>query len=981
MNIELSYNEEFDNLMSELHKKYPSKLFDVDGIGEQLDLNKFSKNFFTTNNTSDVSVDANANVDDISVIAYSTELPKPYLKLNSYYMLWKELKKNYSLEIANEVIEKQINGTLYINDAHGIGGSLSYCFNYSTYDIMLLGLPMIKKIKSVPPKYLYSFKSQLEQFTIIAANSTLGATGLADMLLVMSYYVKNALNSLSDANFHFKDVDSVWKYVEENIVSFIYTINQPLRGNQSCFTNISIYDDNFLNSLKDDYVFLDGTTLDVELVKKIQDLFLTIMNDEMKRTPITFPITTACFSVDQKNNIQDKSFLKFVAKHNKEFGFINIYCGASSTLSSCCFDGTQNVLTKSSNGVYFGTFQDLYDSSWDEHRKNFTIYHNGSWSKGKLIRLPKNDKKMYKIITANNKGILVTDNHIHLTMFGEKDTLSLTTNDYLAFNCRKLDSFPEKCKNLTYNQGFLIGLYLGDGSKYKRKDSNNYEITFSLNETNKSDLTTLSLALKNWGIEKEFHIYYQHNTMLVKIYSEDLYNIINEYVAGNYAHEKEIIVDLFLQSVNFRKGICDGWYASDGGNNNRIYSISKKLIQQGEALFNSIGYNTIVDMFDRTSEKVIIREQIYNRNYPLYSLRWYDMKNRRSMEDVYKIVNNTEYFKIKSIEEYHGDDEFVYCFEMKNQDEPYFTLPNGIITHNCRLRSDTNNEYFNSFGAGSSKIGSLAVVTINLPRLAIKHKNNEQEFYLELKHLVNLCAKINNVRRKLVQKRIDNGNHPLYAHGFINIKKQYSTVGINGFNECIEILGKDILNDNGTQLGLKIIEAINQENTKCSNILKTPHNCEQIPAETVSVKLAAKDKLLKFQNTYNIYSNQFIPLTTKANILDRIRLQGIFDKHFSGGAIAHINVDTQIEDEKQIEDLIETCAKQGVIYFAINYVLSKCVNGHMSVTNGDTCSICGEKITDKYTRVVGFLVNVKNFNKTRREEDFPNRQFYKGGDI
>jgi ribonucleoside-triphosphate reductase len=634
MNIELSYNEEFDNLMSELHKKYPSKLFDVDGIGEQLDLNKFSRNFFTTNNTSDVSVDANANVDDISVIAYSTELPKPYLKLNSYYMLWKELKKNYSLEIANEVIEKQINGTLYINDAHGIGGSLSYCFNYSTYDIMLLGLPMIKKIKSVPPKYLYSFKSQLEQFTIIAANSTLGATGLADMLLVMSYYVKNALNSLSDANFHFKDVDSVWKYVEENIVSFIYTINQPLRGNQSCFTNISIYDDNFLNSLKDDYVFLDGTTLDVELVKKIQDLFLTIMNDEMKRTPITFPITTACFSVDQKNNIQDKSFLKFVAKHNKEFGFINIYCGASSTLSSC-----------------------------------------------------------------------------------------------------------------------------------------------------------------------------------------------------------------------------------------------------------------------------------------------------------------------------------------------------------CRLRSDTNNEYFNSFGAGSSKIGSLAVVTINLPRLAIKHKNNEQEFYLELKHLVNLCAKINNVRRKLVQKRIDNGNHPLYAHGFINIKKQYSTVGINGFNECIEILGKDILNDNGTQLGLKIIEAINQENTKCSNILKTPHNCEQIPAETVSVKLAAKDKLLKFQNTYNIYSNQFIPLTTKANILDRIRLQGIFDKHFSGGAIAHINVDTQIEDEKQIEDLIETCAKQGVIYFAINYVLSKCVNGHMSVTNGDTCSICGEKITDKYTRVVGFLVNVKNFNKTRREEDFPNRQFYKGGDI
>lgn len=634
MEIKISYSDEFDALLKTLKAKYPEKLFNMDGIGDNLDINKFSKKFFSSKVTTDASVDENSNVDNVDIVTYTTELPKPFLRLNSYYMLWKELKKSYGLELANDIIEKQISGDIYINDLHGIGSAMPYCFNYSTYDIITQGLPMIKKIKSIAPKYLYSFKSQLEQFTILAANSTLGATGLADMLIMMSYYVKNILKTNSDANFKFADEKSAWKYVEENIVSFIYTINQPLRGNQSCFTNVSIYDNVFLDSMKDDYIFPDGSTMDIDLVKKVQDLFLTIMNKEMERTPITFPVTTACFSVNEEKDILDKEFLTFISKHNQKYGFINIYCGSSSTLSSC-----------------------------------------------------------------------------------------------------------------------------------------------------------------------------------------------------------------------------------------------------------------------------------------------------------------------------------------------------------CRLRSDKSNEYFNSFGAGSSKIGSLGVVTINLPRLAYRFKDDINAFHKELKHLVNICSKINHMRRKLVQKRIENGNHPLYEYGFLNLKKQYSTVGINGFNECLNILGKDILTDEGVEMGLKIIKDINEENDKCANIFKSAHNCEQIPAESVSVKLANKDKLLKYQNTYNLYSNQFIPLTVKANMLDRIRLQGKFDNLFTGGAICHLNIETTIEDVKQIEDLITYIAKAGVIYHAQNYVLSECTNGHMTVTKGDICNICGAAIENKFTRVVGFLTNIKNWNKTRREEDFPNRQFYGSNEI
>lgn len=631
MYLKVSYDQDFDELIMHLKSKYPAKLFDMDGIGKQTDLSLFSKEFFAVKTTSDVSVDANANVDDMSVITYNTELPKPFFKLNSYYILWKYLKKLYGHEAANQAVEMQLSGDIYINDFHGIAAGEPYCFNYSTYDIMLLGLPMVSKIKSSAPKYLYAFKSQLEQFVVIASNSTLGATGLADLLIVMSYYVKNILDSNSDAHFTFKSEEDSWKYIRENLVSFIYTINQPMRANQSPFTNVSVFDDEFLNSLCPQYVFPDGSTPDITLVKKLQALFLDIMNTEMERTPITFPVTTACFAVDDQNNIIDEAFALQIAEQNVKYGFINIYSGKSSTLSSC-----------------------------------------------------------------------------------------------------------------------------------------------------------------------------------------------------------------------------------------------------------------------------------------------------------------------------------------------------------CRLRSEQDNEYFNSFGSGSSKIGSLGVVTINMPRLAFTSKNDPELFFSKLSSYVAICSRINNTKRHIVKRRIDNGNLPLYTLGFMELSKQYSTVGVNGLNECCEIFGLDVLTQEGQDFILKTLTTINEANEVCQKRYKTPHNCEQIPGENVSIKLADKDRLAGINDRYDIYSNQFIPLVTSADMLDRIRLQGLFDKHFSGGAICHINVEQRIDDPAKIAELIKVCAKMGVVYWAVNYCLQRCSEGHMTVGNKTTCTVCGSPITDTYTRVVGFLTSVKNWHKVRREQDFPNRVFYPG---
>jgi ribonucleoside-triphosphate reductase len=291
------------------------------------------------------------------------------------------------------------------------------------------------------------------------------------------------------------------------------------------------------------------------------------------------------------------------------------------------------------------------------------------------------------------------------------------------------------------------------------------------------------------------------------------------------------------------------------------------------------------------------------------------------------------------------------------------------------LRSSTDNEYFNSFGAGSTKIGSLGVVTVNLPRLAYLSEAKE-DFIEKVRESTIAVAKINHAKRNIIKKRIDLNSMPLYSLGHMDLSKQYSTYGVTGLNEALISLGYDILSEEGEQFVLYILDAINEENDKMAKRFKSPHNCEQVPAESSAVKLAKRDRTLKYQDKYVLYSNQFIPLTKQADMLDRLRLQGKFDSKFSGGAICHVNVGEKIKDRQTLIDLMIYAAKCGVVYWAVNYALKRCVNSHVFVDE-DICPFCGEGIDHVSTRVVGFFTNVNNWNEMRRNHDWKNRQFYK----
>lgn len=632
-----SYQKEFKDSMIEMLNKYGVEIFNLNGIGEQLDMNKAIKKMANANSVANGSIDSNANAGFTTSITIMHEIAKPNALIQSYYRLWKWLKKNRGLELANKFVEAQITGKFYVNDMHYISYPSPYCFNHSCLVIATQGLVGIDdKNNTMPPKYLRSYFDIIEAYLLISGNATAGATGISNLLVVASVFLKKMINSgYTDSHVSLKSEEDCWTYFKEELTSFIYKLNQPCRGNQSLFTNISVYDDKFLETIIPETVlFIDGEMYgtDLETVRKVQEIYLDIMNEESERVVHTFPVTTACFSSKYnketgKNEIQDEKFLEFICKKNEKNGFINIYAGDTATLSSC-----------------------------------------------------------------------------------------------------------------------------------------------------------------------------------------------------------------------------------------------------------------------------------------------------------------------------------------------------------CRLRSDKSNAFFNSFGGASDSIGSMGVVCINLPQLAFRFKDNYEGLKVELKSLVELAQEVNYAKRCLLKVSIKKGHLPLYTNGYMDLSKQFSTTGFVGLYNLVEIMGKDITEQDGLKLAEEVLSIIENTNEEISEKYKLPVNLEGIPAENTASKLALKDKILGYNKEYNLYSNQFIPLSKRCNLLDRIKLSAVLDQKCSGGSIMHVTTDGKISLQT-MKDVVQSIIESGVKYFAFNYEINQCKDcGKIFVGKENICPECNSENIEKYMRVVGFLTKKASWSDVRQQED---RQYYK----
>ncbi len=325
-----------------------------------------------------------------------------------------------------------------------------------------------------------------------------------------------------------------------------------------------------------------------------------------------------------------------------------------------------------------------------------------------------------------------------------------------------------------------------------------------------------------------------------------------------------------------------------------------------------------------------------------------------------------------------------FTAEMYAEGHSFFTYMSDnadSLSSCCRLRNEiTDNTFSYTLGAGGISTGSKSVLTVNLNRCvqyAVNHRMNYLDF---LSDVVDLCHKVQTAYNENLKKLQANGMLPLFDSGYINMARQYLTIGVNGMVEAAEFMGLKI-NDNAdyrnfVQSILGVVEKKNKEyRTK-----ELMFNCEMIPAENVGVKHAKWDREDGYFVPRDCYNSYFYIVEDESlTILDKFKLHGKpYIEHLTGGSALHMNLDEHLS-KAQYSQLLRVAAKEGCNYFTFNIPNTICNScGHIDKRYLHKCPECGSEDVDYMTRIIGYLKRVSNFSQARQKEAA--RRYYAGKD-
>ena len=339
MNIKFSYNKDFADLWNEMIEKYPEEIFRIQGVhNDNFDISKFSKSFFRKSaSVASISVDANANVKEKSVAQHDYEYPKGVGRLNSFYQMYKWVKKIFGAKAARTAVEKVLSGEIFVNDFSNYY-SKPYCYAFDLRMLLEEGMNFFKGgMKIKPPKRSDSFVALLIQTTAFISNQIMGACSYPDCFIAWDWFLRkehgedymNRVREGSDEDMNKKILDQ--------FQNLIYSLNFPFRGSQSAFTNLSVLDDGYMKSLFSDYVLPDGTTPNLKSAQDLSKFFFEYFNDiNGKEGMFTFPVMTLSLSLTPEGEYIDPEFKKWISKYNCTKSFSNVFIGEPDIYSSCC---------------------------------------------------------------------------------------------------------------------------------------------------------------------------------------------------------------------------------------------------------------------------------------------------------------------------------------------------------------------------------------------------------------------------------------------------------------------------------------------------------------------------------------------------------------------------------------------------------------------------------------------------------------------
>lgn len=315
-----------------------------------------------------------------------------------------------------------------------------------------------------------------------------------------------------------------------------------------------------------------------------------------------------------------------------------------------------------------------------------------------------------------------------------------------------------------------------------------------------------------------------------------------------------------------------------------------------------------------------------------------------------------------------------FTAEMYAEGHSFFTYMSDnadSLSSCCRLRNEIqSNEFSYTLGAGGVSTGSKSVLTINLNRCVQYADKNGIPYLDYLESVVDLCHKAQLAYNENLKDLQNKGMLSLFDAGYININRQYLTIGVNGLVEAAQFKGIQI-DDNPDYVQfvqdiLGLIERYNQKyRTK-----KTMFNCEMIPAENVGVKHAKWDKEDGFETFRDCYNSYFYIVEDQSlNVIDKFRLHGHkYIEHLTGGSALHMNLEEHLSKE-QYRQLLRVAAIEGCNYFTFNIPNTVCNDcGHIDKRYLHECPVCKSKNVDYLTRVIGYMKRISNFSQERQKE-------------
>ena len=302
--------------------------------------------------------------------------------------------------------------------------------------------------------------------------------------------------------------------------------------------------------------------------------------------------------------------------------------------------------------------------------------------------------------------------------------------------------------------------------------------------------------------------------------------------------------------------------------------------------------------------------------------------------------------------------------------------PTDVRSMCCRLRLDLRelrSKTGGLFGSGENT-GSIGVVTINLPRVGYLAETKE-EFFEKLGELMDISKISLEIKRNIIQKQMDIGLLPYTKRYLGSLENHFSTIGLNGMNECcLNFINKDIATEEGKKFAGEVLDFMREKLSAYQEETKSIYNLEATPAEGTSYRFAKMDKE-RFPNIISAgtdepyYTNSsLLPVGYTNDIFEVLDHQDSLQTKYTGGTVVHGFLGERLPNAQVCKELVKKIAyNYRLPYYTISPTFSVCEDHGYLKGEVKVCPTCN-KVTEVYSRVVGYIRPLNYWNKGKKEE-------------